>query len=112
MTSFTSVSIYPYQNTNYHVFIFNLILNTIAKAANLLQTIRQHKHIIEVQKPKYFNTNDDDFFELEAKHPMSEGFGFTSKSTRKGTQPEAKRFICPPTLSEMLEIVNDLRRQQ
>ena len=84
----------------------------IAKAANLLQMIRQNKHVIEVQKPQYLNTNDNDFFELEAKHPMSEGFGFTSKSTRKGAQPEAKRFVCPPTLAEMLEIVKDLRRQQ
>jgi hypothetical protein len=78
----------------------------------LLQTIRQNKHVIEVQKPQYLNTKDHEFFELEAKHPMSEGFGFTTKTTRKGPQPEAKRFICPPTLSEMLEIVKDLRRQQ
>ena len=84
----------------------------IAKAATLLQTIRQNKHVIEVQKPQYHNTKDHDFFELEAKHPMSEGFGFTTKTTRKGRQPEAKRFLCPPTLTEMLEIVKDLHRQQ
>jgi hypothetical protein len=79
----------------------------------MLQTIRENKkHVIEVQKPVYLDTKNQDFFELEAKHPMSEGFGFTTKTTRKGMQAEAKRFLCPPTLWEMLEIVKDLRRQQ
>jgi hypothetical protein len=84
----------------------------IAKAAKLLQTIRKQKHVIEVQKPVYLDTKNHDFFELEAKHPMSEGYGFTTTTTRKGLQPENKRFLCPPTLWEMLDIVKDLRRQQ
>ena len=84
----------------------------IAKAAKLLQQIRRHKHVIEVQKPIYLDAKNREFFELEAKNPMSEGFGFTTTTTRKGPQPENKRFYCPPTLWEMLDIVKDLRRQQ
>ena len=79
----------------------------------MLQTIRQNKHVIEeVQQPKYLDTKNRDFFELEAKQPMSEGFGFTSELSGKGQQPENKRFLCPPTIWEMLDIVKDLRHQQ
>ena len=50
----------------------------------MLQTIRENKHVIEVQKPVYLDTKNQDFFELEAKHPMSKGFGFTTKSKLLG----------------------------
>ena len=40
-------------------------MNFIAKAAKMLQTIREIKHVIEVQKPVYLDTKNQDFFELE-----------------------------------------------
>ena len=43
---------------------------------------------------------------------MSERYGFTTSTTRKGLQQENKRFLCAPPLWEMLDIVKDLRRQQ
>ena len=85
---------------------------TSSKASKILQTIRQNKHVIEVQSPKYLDTKTHEFFELEAKQPMSEGFGFTTKTTRSGLLPENKRFLCPPTIWDMLVIVKELRSQQ
>ena len=69
----TQQSIINININHYFLFVFCFFkLFLIAKVAKLLQQIRRHKHVMEVQKPIYLDTKNHEFFELEAKHPMSD----------------------------------------
>ena len=82
-----------------------------AIASNISRTIAAKKHVVEIQKPKYFGP-DEEFVRLESLQPMSDGFAFTTKGTKKGLQRQNQRFLCPDTIAEMMVIVKDLQNQR
>lgn len=77
----------------------------------IIKTIAAKKNVIKVQKPKYFNSSDD-FFQVERKKPMCDGYAFTVAETKQGLKRQSQRLLCPEKLTDMKVIVRDLQNQR
>jgi len=82
----------------------------------MISTIRQHVDVIEVQKPQYFATAEQDFFPLEKDASEDAYFISTQPTPQLMDEEDAvdhqNEFLCPATLHEMLQIVRELQRQK
>ena len=79
------------------------IMKTLASAAK--------KNVVKVQKPKYFNSSEE-FFQVERKKPMCDGYAFTVAETSQGLKRKTQRLLCPDKLTDMMAIVRDLQQQR
>ena len=77
----------------------------------IIKTIAAKKNIIKVQKPKYLNSAEE-FFQVERKKPMCDGYAFTVSETSKGLKRQNQRLLCPEKLTDMMAIVRDLQEQR
>ena len=75
------------------------------------KTIAAKKNVIKIQKPKYFSSSEE-FFQVERKKPMCDGYAFTVAQTKLGLKREPQRLLCPEKLSDMMTIVRDLQQQR
>lgn len=71
-----------------------------------MAALRRKRELIAVRCPDYFDTESQDFFPVEQHDDY-----YISSTPSTDTHDESK-FVCPPTLKEMMEIVRELQKQR